>query len=232
MFERYHRELLNFFARAMGDRERAADVVQEAYARVLATPAVQVRDPRALLYRTAKNIVIDEYRREQVREHGADGPALDVEEALAPAQGQPDARLAARQQAERLLAAIDALPPRCKQAFVLYKLDDVPQAEIAERIGIWVLPVSPWRCRATGARSAGGPSMWSPGWQLLSRLGFGGLLFAYGCCLVRDGASFGTVLWIVLIALTATVVALTLAFKPSWLVSMLRAGTAIEACRK
>lgn len=36
MFECYHRELLNLIARAMGDRQRDADVVQEAYVRVLA----------------------------------------------------------------------------------------------------------------------------------------------------------------------------------------------------
>lgn len=43
MFERYHRELLNFFDRAMDDRQRAADGVQQAYARVSTAQAIEVR---------------------------------------------------------------------------------------------------------------------------------------------------------------------------------------------
>ena len=35
MLDRYYRELLGYFTRAAGDRDTAADVVQEAYVRVL-----------------------------------------------------------------------------------------------------------------------------------------------------------------------------------------------------
>ena len=57
MLERYYRELLNFLSRAVRDRDAAADLAQESYARVLAAQQAgqAVQDPRALLYRTARD---------------------------------------------------------------------------------------------------------------------------------------------------------------------------------
>lgn len=139
MLERYYHELLNFISRTTGDRHAAADVVQETFARVLASqsrPAnaaeQAIAEPRALLYRTARNIVIDQYRRESVRGHDT----LDDDEMTAPESDQPEARLASRQIAKALLNVIDSLPPRCREAFVLYKFEGLSQGEIAERMGI------------------------------------------------------------------------------------------------
>ena len=67
----YYAELVNFFARSLGDRDAAADVVQESYARVLAMSATSsvVRDLRALLFHTGKNIVVDGARRRRAEAH-------------------------------------------------------------------------------------------------------------------------------------------------------------------
>ncbi|TJZ73143.1 sigma-70 family RNA polymerase sigma factor [Chitiniphilus eburneus] len=136
MFERYYQELLNFISRSLADRDAAADVVQETFARVLAlqpaTGGESVREPRALLYRTARNIVIDQHRRAQVRDHDD----LDSMELAAPAAQEPEARYATRQRTEALLGVIEALPPRCREAFILHKFDGLSHAEIAERMGI------------------------------------------------------------------------------------------------
>ena len=71
MLERYHRELLNFLARHVNDRETAADLTQESFVRVLAAQSSgqAVLDVRALLYRTARNLVIDQHRRTVHRQH-------------------------------------------------------------------------------------------------------------------------------------------------------------------
>ncbi|MEC5397569.1 sigma-70 family RNA polymerase sigma factor [Uliginosibacterium sp. H1] len=134
MFERYYRELLNFITGMTGDRHGAADVVQETYARVLALPeGQQVTDPRALLYRTARNLVIDEHRRGVVRA----AVALDEADGIADrASQQPDNRLAGQQIALHLLDVVETLPPRCREAFVLFKFEGLAQADIAERMGI------------------------------------------------------------------------------------------------
>ena len=141
MLEHYYRELLNFLSRAVRDRDAAADLTQESYARVLAAQRAgqAVQDPRALLYRTARNLVIDRHRRAGVRaETGEAG--LPDDEALdglaGPPSLEPDTILASRENLAAMAATIDKLPPRCREAFILYKFDGLSYAEIAGRMGI------------------------------------------------------------------------------------------------
>jgi len=137
----YYQELLNYFARRMRGRDGAADLVHEAYARVLALQQAGqlVRQPRALLYRTARNLLIDQGRRQAVRAAPPgmeDVPLPDLADLPAPATCEPEAAAASAQGVEALLAAIEALPPRCREAFVLHKFEGLPHAEVAARMGI------------------------------------------------------------------------------------------------
>lgn len=135
MFDRYYRELLNHFTRQVKDRDGAADIVQEAYARVLGVQQAgrPIREPRALLYRTARNVLIDQQRHDALRAP-ADPQVLD--EMPAPAAQQPEEAYAAQQRVRGLVAAIEALPPRCREAFILHKLDGLSHAEVAAHMGI------------------------------------------------------------------------------------------------
>ncbi len=135
VLDRYYRELLNYFSRQVKDREGAADIVQEAYARVLAVQQAGevVREPRALLYRTARNVLIDQQRHSALRAFEAPQTLDDLP---APATQQPEEAYAALQRVQRLIAAIEALPPRCKEAFILHKFDGLSHVEVAQRMGI------------------------------------------------------------------------------------------------
>ncbi|UJB64568.1 sigma-70 family RNA polymerase sigma factor [Acidovorax sp. YS12] len=143
MFERYYRELLNFLSRAVRDRDTAADLAQESYVRVLAAQQAgqPVQDPRALLYRTARNLVIDQHRRASVRA-GTDatappgGEVCEPDHLHGPRALEPDTILASREGLAAVIATIDQLPPRCREAFILYKFDGLSYAEIAARMGI------------------------------------------------------------------------------------------------
>lgn len=144
MVAHYYRELLNFLSRKVADRATAADLVQESYARVYAAEqtGLAVRDPRALLYKTARNLVIDQGRRGDVRARFAepeDGVASnEPDNALGPAAFEPDAAMESQQMVNAMLATIDSLPPRCRQAFILHKFDGLTHAEVAERMGVSV----------------------------------------------------------------------------------------------
>ena len=143
MLERYYQELLNFCSRTLRNRDAAADIVQESYARVLAVQhsGQAVPEPRALLYRTARNLQIDQYRRSEVRGetwHAADAEAsaAELDSLAAPQATEPEQAASSAQGVNALLAAIDALPVRCREAFILHKFDGLPHSEVAERMGI------------------------------------------------------------------------------------------------
>jgi RNA polymerase sigma factor (sigma-70 family) len=139
VFERYYRELLNFLARKVRDRETAADLAQESFARVYAAErkGVEVRDPRALLYKTARNLVTDDHRRSEARsEPGPHDALVEPDEQAGPEAQEPEAALAARQRFEAIAAVIDTLPPRCREAFLCVKFDGLSHAETAARMGI------------------------------------------------------------------------------------------------
>ncbi|MGJ7615278.1 MULTISPECIES: sigma-70 family RNA polymerase sigma factor [unclassified Variovorax] len=146
MFERYYRELLSFLSRKVSDRATAADLAQESYARVYEAQRTGsvVRDPRALLYRTARNLVTDHHRRTSVR--AGEGTAsneepVELDDFIGPETFEPDTILASGQGLAAMVETIDRLPPRCREAFVLYKFDGLSYAEVAERMGVSVRTV-------------------------------------------------------------------------------------------
>lgn len=147
MFERHYPALLSLLSVELRDPELAQDIAQEAYARVLAFAGRReaVREPHALLYRTARNLVVDHFRRGSLRNHAGFDECRDVAAASAE---QPEDVLARRQRIERLMAAVDALPPRCQEVFVLHKFEELSHVEIAARLGISVSMVEKHMIRA------------------------------------------------------------------------------------
>lgn len=140
VLERYHRELLNFLTRQVRDRDTAAELAQESYARVLAvrSSGQVVLDMRALLYRTARNLVIDQYRRARVRHHDDLDALPETLHPPAPRYLQPEEALASQQVIRAYVATIEALPARCRDAFVLHVFSELSHAQIARHMGISV----------------------------------------------------------------------------------------------
>jgi RNA polymerase sigma factor (sigma-70 family) len=133
---RYYLELFNFCNRYLRDRALAQDIVQEVYARFAAferhgaQPVVEVR---GLLYQIARNLLVDHHRQQIVRAHDSDDVLLEMP---APDADNPEVAYAATQRMRLLVAAIENLPPRCREAFVLHRIEGLPQAEVAQRMGI------------------------------------------------------------------------------------------------
>lgn len=140
VLERYHRELLNFLTRQVNDRDAAADLVQESFVRVLSAQSSgqTVLDQRALLYRTARNLVIDRHRRHEVRRHDDLDAIPEDQHPPAPRHLQPEEAVASLQIIRAYLATIEALPPRCREAFVLHVFDELSHVQIARHMGISV----------------------------------------------------------------------------------------------
>jgi RNA polymerase sigma-70 factor (ECF subfamily) len=131
-----HRDaLLRFLLRRLGSAALAEELAQETWLRATSMEGVAAIDnPRGYLFRIAANLSIDHNRRS--------GQGVEVEAGDAVLQAVPDPRpspeIEAHHRAEyaRLLAVVEALPPRCREVFVMARFDGLKYAEIAERLGI------------------------------------------------------------------------------------------------
>lgn len=125
----------------------AADLTQESFVRVYAAErsGSDIQNPRALLYQTARNLLVDTYRREGVR--SSDMASIAGEEGIEPDMHagptalEPEAAFISRQHFEAMTRVIDRLPTRCREAFFLVKFDGLTHAQAAQRMGVAVKTV-------------------------------------------------------------------------------------------
>ena len=132
--ENYYRELVSFLSARLGNAHAAEDVVHDAYVRVLERTAGEpIEQPRAFLYRTALNLVIDGHRRNTLRQvEPLD--VLDTEEQFF--SPSPQVLMDHGQRLEMLQRALAEMPAACRDSFLLRKLEGLSHLEIAERLGV------------------------------------------------------------------------------------------------
>lgn len=135
LFRSCQLDLQRFFRRRVNSPETAADLTQETFLRLLrAGPAATLRDPKAYLFRTARNLVIDHHRSAKDR-HSS--PVADAEwRALRDPHPSPEATVLSREELDVVRQAIADLPPRGREVFLLHKFEGLSYAEIAGRLGI------------------------------------------------------------------------------------------------
>lgn len=138
-----HRDALLRFLRARGGGESAEDLLHEVWLRLKQAKTGPVAAPLAYLYRIANTVMIDRYRSERQavrREHDwAEAMAgTDLTTAQAPL---PDRELIAREQLDRVAAAIDGLGPRASAVFRRHRIDGQAQRLVAQEFGVSVSTV-------------------------------------------------------------------------------------------
>ncbi len=114
-------------------RPDALDIVQEAYFRIFRLRDLQaVGHLRGYLFKTARNIATDWVRQRVVRE------AFVQEEPLRGNResASPEEIWLAREELEALQHDVEALPPKCKLALVMVRLEGASYEEVGERLGI------------------------------------------------------------------------------------------------
>ena len=131
--QRQRRALLRFLTRRTGSPEEAEDILQDAYARILAVVhpgEIDILD--RYLWRAAMNVMTDHGRSRQRRAHLSETLIVRAEPFA------PSAEVVAAAQ-ERLAltgAAVTALPPRCIEAFQLRILQGLPFEEVGHAMHI------------------------------------------------------------------------------------------------
>lgn len=145
--------LMQFLQHNWRNRSDLVDLRQEVYVRVFEAARKEIPEhPRQFVFSTARNLLIDHIRREQVIpiEAMADPGGLSV----ALDEPGPDRATMARDELRKLQSALDQLPPRCREAFVLGKIEGLSGQEIAVRMGVTESAVS--RHLALGVRLLAG----------------------------------------------------------------------------
>jgi RNA polymerase sigma factor (sigma-70 family) len=133
LFERYRRPLLRYLSGLLGRRADAEDVLQEAYARMLAVSELddEPSRARAYLFKIATNLAYDRFRARKCMLDDA-GEATE----LGDPHGTPDEIVDFEQGLEAVRSALLGLRPRCRQVFVLRAAEELSYEAIAARLGV------------------------------------------------------------------------------------------------
>jgi RNA polymerase sigma-70 factor (ECF subfamily) len=127
--------LVRFLNRTWPRRDEIHDLRQEIYVRVYeAAAAARPTAPKSFLFTTARHLMTDRIRRSRIVSIEAVGDLgllnIMVDEI------SPERRVDARQELKRLAHALNLLPPKCREVVWLRRVDEIPQKEVARRLGI------------------------------------------------------------------------------------------------
>jgi RNA polymerase sigma-70 factor (ECF subfamily) len=134
-FERYFKQLyapLGMYAlRIIEDVEEAEDVVQECFTAVWNRISEQadIQDFKSYMYRAVRNAALMRMRGER---------PLSLSESLEEITNE---EIDTSERDARLWQALDNLPDRCREIFLLSKRDGLSNAEIASELGISIKTV-------------------------------------------------------------------------------------------
>ncbi len=135
LYSEHNGWLKRWLQQRLGCPERAADIAQDTFVRILLkeTPP-QIEKPRAYLTTIANGLVINHWRRQALEQ-----AYLEI------LQQQPEPIVPSHEETalvieklEQLARMLDGLPIRAKQVFLLARLDGLAYKQIAERLDISV----------------------------------------------------------------------------------------------
>lgn len=132
---RYSAALQRYFGRRGIGPDDAADLAQEVFAKLSDRNALDgVDNVDGYLFAIAGNIARDHYRRRKVRLDYAS--AAQLEEGFGHDNFTPERLYEGQQELDAVVAALNEMPERMRNIFILARLENLPRAEIAARLGV------------------------------------------------------------------------------------------------
>lgn len=131
----HYEELSGYLTRRFGSAGTASDTLHDIYIRLQRLQTVpELDNPRAYLFRVANNVALDRLRVARRAERRlAPGDLAAEQPSAAPTA---DVAMEQRERLRLLARAIAELPPRCREAFLMHKIDGLSHSQVAERLGI------------------------------------------------------------------------------------------------
>lgn len=123
------------------------DMMQEVALRMEQRHAAEpIANPDGYLFQVARNVVHDHARKDIVRQRGAHD---SLEEHHHPVEELSPARvLESKERLAQVIAALNDLPERTRQAFVLHRFEEMSYSAIARHMGVSVSAVEKHIMRA------------------------------------------------------------------------------------
>ncbi len=127
--------LLRYLQRHWPYNEDIIDLRQELYTRIYEAAAKALpAQPKAFLFASARHLIADRIRRSRVV---SIEPMGDLEPShVLVDEVSPERWCGGRQALRRLSDAFDLLPDRCREVVWLRRVEELPQKEVALRLGI------------------------------------------------------------------------------------------------
>lgn len=126
-------DLRRQLTRELRDPQHAADIAQSSFERVYAQALgdASIASPRALLFRVARNLCIDEARHRQVVQSWAAQQSEVSRQTAAPSCEYVTAQ---RQVLRRVIGVLESLPPLRREVFLLFRAYGFTRTEISQRL--------------------------------------------------------------------------------------------------
>jgi RNA polymerase sigma-70 factor (ECF subfamily) len=132
----HERALAHYLQRCWPHRDELHDLRQEVYARVYEAAARnRPASPQAFLFTTARHLMTDRARRGRVVSIEPMGD-FEPSNVYLVDDLSPERWVGARQALKRLAEALDRLPDRCREVVWLRRVEELPQKDVARRLGI------------------------------------------------------------------------------------------------
>lgn len=133
LFRDHNRSLIRFLMNRLRSSEEAADVAQEAYARMLQLDSPgTVSYLRAFLFKTAAHIAIDRLRSNKAEQRRAERGFLEgIAETL-----PTDQFIADEEELHLTSRFIQELPSKYREALLLSRFEPLSTSDIATRMGV------------------------------------------------------------------------------------------------
>lgn len=146
--------LIRFLARRTGCAATAEDLAQDLWLRLDGAGrngGAELRNPVSYLFAAAANLTRD-YARAEKRRAALNAEAMRlVFDGLPAAAASPEREAEGAQELARVIAAIEALPPRTREIFALNRFEGISYRQISLRLAISTTAVEKHMKRALDA---------------------------------------------------------------------------------
>ncbi len=135
LYNEYQAPLTNFFNHKLPAGEDPEDMTQQVFVKLMqAVKHTKFTFSKNLVFVIARNALIDRLRWR--KSHYVDQHEMVDENCINSEMPLPDRALESKQKLDIFFEYLDGLPLRCKQVFLLHRVYNMPQKQVAENLGI------------------------------------------------------------------------------------------------